>query len=104
RHPLLAPAAGAIPQAHAAIIATAGQPRAVRTPGHATDLGRLRAPDPAAGARCRIPHLHSPHITPTSQEAPVGTPGHTLEDGVDSVRVPKPLQTGTRSRVPQPDG
>src|SRR5207237_3896523 len=53
--PLKERSVGGLPQAHAAIIATAGKPRAVPTPGHATDPGRVRAANPAAYARCYIP-------------------------------------------------
>src|SRR3989442_2157410 len=80
--PLEQRAVGGIPQADAAIIATAGQPRAVRTPGHATNLGRVHTTDPAAGARGPIPHPHSPPKAPPNPEAPAPAPPPAPATGV----------------------
>src|SRR2546427_6151229 len=93
-----------VPQVYIAIIASTGQARAIRAPGHAPEPGRVRLPDPTAAARCHIPHLHSMQIGSAGQPLPVWTPRHAIELGVSRVEVPNDLETGARGRVPEPDG
>src|SRR5947209_17351782 len=50
-------AIGGLPQAHAAIITTTGQPGAIRTPRHPADPGWLRTAHPPASARGYLPHV-----------------------------------------------
>src|SRR5258708_6357711 len=59
---------------------------------------------PPAGACGHLPHLHPLLIAPSGQKLSIRTPRHAIEDGVDVVRVPQELHTGSRARVPQPDG
>ena len=93
----------AVPQVDVAIIAPADHPRAIRAPGHATEPGRVRLPDPTA-ACCHIPHLQSMLRGSAGQQLPVWTPRHAIEEGVSSVGVPNDLDTGARGWVPEPDG
>src|SRR6266581_1281106 len=87
-----------------AIIAAAGQARAVRTPGHATDQGRVRTTYPPLGARHHVPHLHPIQIAPTGKPAPIWTPSHGMEGVVGVVGVLEDLETGPGGWVPQPNG
>src|SRR5439155_21982611 len=93
-----------LPQAHDAIIAATGHPGAAWIPGHTLDSARVRATDPAAGARRHVPHLHSLLIAPTGKPLPVRTPRHSKEVGVDVVGISQDLHTGSCARVPHPDG
>src|SRR5690348_2665545 len=80
-------AVGGLPQAHAAIITTTGQPCAIRTPYHTTNPGWLRTAHPAAGAGGNFPHLHSLLIARTGELGAIRTPCHAKEEGVGMVRV-----------------
>src|SRR5260370_8930907 len=66
--------------------------------------GRMRTTDPTAASCGHIPDLHSMHKAPTGQQLPIWTPRHTIEEGVGVVRILKDLRTGSRVRVPEPDG
>src|SRR5438270_480630 len=80
-------AIGGLPQAHAAIIATTGQPRAIRTPRHPADSSWLRMAHPQAGAGSYLPHVHPLLIARTGQPRAIRTPRHPIEEGVDVVMV-----------------
>src|SRR5439155_15271460 len=95
---------GGLPQAHAAIIATTGQQRAIRTPRHPADPGWLRTAHPPLGAGANLPHVHPLLIARTGQLRSIRTPRYPIEEGVDVVMVLQDLPCFSRGRVPQPDG
>ena len=84
RHPIRG-----FPQIDVAIVTPADYPRAIRTPGHATDPGRVRAIHPPRGASGHIPDQHAPLNRSAGQALPVRTPGHPIEEGVGVVAVPR---------------
>ena len=94
------PIAG-LPQTDGAVIPTTGQAGAIRAPRQAPDKGQMRTTDPNATSGGHLPDLHPIPIATSGQQMPIGTPRHTKELGIEVVRIPQDVRTGSRDRIPK---
>src|SRR5437764_459339 len=93
-----------VPERDSPIIAATGEPAAIGAHLECMHRALMGFSHLYALPAVNIPPAQHSVTTSTDELLPTWTPGHCKEDGVGVVRVLVPLYTGTRGRIPQPDG